>query len=274
MPTAYTFDEGQTGTLSGVLRDEFDNPIGSNDLLTLTLSIIDSVTQTVINSRYRQDALNANDVTLDALGNLVWSIQTEDNIIVSSESIPGTVERHEVLFEWTWGTSKYSNELYYFDVTQISIIDDVGGNIYGTVLGADTYFNQRLNSDAWTAATNSEKVASLVEATRLIDRLNYRGNKTSSTQYLEFPRDDDTVVPDPIIYGTYELAIKLLEQFDPDIEAESLRAIDQTYAGVKQSYNPNVFPEWTMAGIISARAWRLIRPYLRDPYLLTLNRES
>lgn len=274
MPTIYEFEEQQTGTFTGVLKDEFGGSIGSSDVTSLTLTITDQITKTIINNRFRQTVLNDNNVTLDNAGNLSWSIQALDNIIVGEEAVPGTVERHEVLFEWTWGASKYSNELYYFDITQLSEIGDSGGNIYGTVLDATNYFTNRLNSTAWTNASNSERVAALIEAARLIDNLNFKGDKTVSGQYLEFPRGGDTVVPRNIMYASYELAIKLLDGFDPDNEMESLRSESQQYDGVRESYQRGVFPEWTMAGIISARAWRLLKPYLRDPKILTMTRES
>lgn len=274
MPTIYEFEEQQTGTFTGILKDDFGNSIGSNDVLTLTLTITDQLTKTVINDRLNQDVLNANNVTLDIYGNLSWTIQALDNIIVGSEFVPGTVERHEVLFEWTWGSSKYSNELYYFDVTQLSEIGDNNGNIYGTILDATNYFTYRLNSSAWTDASNSERLAAMMEATRLIDNLNFKGDKTDEDQYLEFPRGGDVAVPTNIMYATYELANRLLDGFDPDNEAELLRSESQQYENVRESYQRGVFPEWTVAGIISARAWRYLKPFLRDPRILTISREN
>lgn len=274
MPTAYDFTEQQTGTFSAILKDELGGAIGSSDLLTLTLTITDLNTREVINSRFKQNILNDNDVTLDTLGNLAWAIQPEDNVIVNASSSPGTIERHEVLFEWTWGTSKYSSEIFYFDVTQTSEIGDVGGTIYGTVLDATNYFSKRLNSLAWANATNEDRVAALTEATRLIDNLNFKGDKTDVDQYLEFPRDGDTSIPYNIKFATYELAWKLLDGGDPDIEIELLRSESEQYGNVRETYQRGVFPEWIVAGIISARAWQLLKPYLRDPRILKISRES
>lgn len=272
--TTYTFNEEQTGTLTGVIRDDLGGLLGSSDLTTLTLTITDQITSGIINSRFRQDILNTNDVTIDLTGNFSWSIQEEDNVIVGVTAVPGTVERHEVLIEWTWGSSKYSNELYYFDVTQSSIIGTVSTNFYGTVLAATSYFTNRTNSTAWTDATNAQRVTALIEATQLIDNLNFKDDKTVSTQYLEFPRGGDTVVPTNIQNASYELALRILDGFDPDNEMESLRSSSQSYDGIRESYHSGVFPEWTMAGIISARAWRLLKPFLRDPRILTISRES
>jgi hypothetical protein len=274
MPTSYSFNEEQSGTFTGVLLDNLGSPMGSADISTFTITITDLNTREVINGRFKQNALNANDITLDTQGNVTWNIQPEDNIIVNESSSPGTIERHEVLLEWTWGTSKYSSEIYYFDVTQTSEIGDVGGTIYGTILDASSYFSTRLNSTAWLDATNSDRIAALTEATRLIDNLNFKGEKADSDQYLEFPRDDDTLVPTNVKFAAYELAWKLLDGSDPDYEMEMLRSESEQYGGVRETYQRGVFPEWIAAGIVSARAWQLLKPYLRDPRILTISRES
>ena len=49
---------------------------------------------------------------------------------------------------------------------------------YGSVYLGDTYFNNILNSDVWVASTNPLKRRALVNATLIIDRYNYDGEKT------------------------------------------------------------------------------------------------
>lgn len=274
MPTTYEFTEQQTGTFTGVIQDGDGNPIGSNDLTTLTLTITNQADSTVINSRDAQNVLNANDVTLDVSGNLSWDIQAEDNIIVNDEIVPGTVERHEVLFEWTWGAGKSSSELYYFDVTQVDQIDTSADYIYGSIASGTLYFSKRSGMKAWDDATDTERLEALLDATRSIDRLNFKGDKTESTQNLEFPRGGDTNVPTNIEYATYEIANRLLDGVDIDMELELHNSSSVSHEGVRETYHRNSFPEWMAAGIISARAWLLIKPYLRDPRILTITRES
>ena len=87
--TTYTFNETQSGVLTGVIRDDLGAALGSGDLSTLTLTITDQVTNEIINNRYRQDILNDNDATIDISGNLSWSIQADDNIIVGITAVPG-----------------------------------------------------------------------------------------------------------------------------------------------------------------------------------------
>lgn len=76
-------------------------PLSSAVLLTLTLTLYATKadgTDAIINSRNAQNVLNANNVTVDTLGNLIWVIQPNDTALV--ENIP--FERHIGLFQWTW----------------------------------------------------------------------------------------------------------------------------------------------------------------------------
>lgn len=67
----------------------------------------------------------------------------------------------------------------------------VGGptaNSYATRDEAVAYFADRLYASAWTALSDEEKDASLIMATRLIDRLVcFLGESASTTQALRFP---------------------------------------------------------------------------------------
>jgi hypothetical protein len=66
----------------------------------------------------------------------------------------------------------------------------VGGastNSYVTVAEADTYFDARLNTEAWTTTADNRTRALLMAAQRL-DRENWLGNRVTSTQRLAWPR--------------------------------------------------------------------------------------
>jgi hypothetical protein len=145
---------------------------------------------------------------------------------------------------------------------------------YTTIDDADTYFETRLNTDAWDNAYDVEKTAALTQATRQIDNLNFKGDKTDATQELEFPRGGDTEVPDQIVWATCEIALQLLNDVDIEYEIGSLRAETQSYEGVRESYNRGVMPEYLLAGILSAKAWLYLKPYLRDGKTFTISRGS
>lgn len=174
---------------------------------------------------------------------------------------------------------------------------------YGTLTGANTYFEQRLHSDSWNNSAATDRPKALQEATRLIDNLNYKGVKhalwsimysqvspydiligtdapsrdekitADATQALEFPRGQDTVVPTPIEWACYETALALLEGFSPDDAAEQMGIVRQGYSAVSTTYdNSSAMAEYLVYGIPTARVWQWLKPYLTDDRLIRLSR--
>lgn len=155
---------------------------------------------------------------------------------------------------------------------------------YITYSEAEAYANERLNVEAWDAAVDSdgsiagepgsETYKSIAMATKIIDRLNYRGSKTASTQANEFPRGEDTDVPDDIKQACFEIALALLDGVNPDLEAENLGMIAQGYANVRSTYDRSVPAPHISAGVPSITAWRYLVPFLRNPQEVSINRTS
>lgn len=172
---------------------------------------------------------------------------------------------------------------------------------YGTLNEADTYFANRLFTDAWDAATDANKIKALTQATRIIDNLNYKGvkaavyaimydsngdRKTSTnfptedaiiaadrTQELEFPRGKDTTVPSNIQYACFETAYALLEGFDPDVAAEEARVTKRHYSAVGTTYaDGDLSSEYLLYGIPNGSVWRWLVPYLVDARSVKLRR--
>ena len=109
-PTLGTVLERTTPRYRAVFKDDVDAVIPAASLTTLLLTLY--VTQTngiLFYIRSDQNVLNANNVTVDANGVLVWSIQIADTTMI--EAVP--YERHVALFEWTWaaGTKSGKHEL-------------------------------------------------------------------------------------------------------------------------------------------------------------------
>ena len=75
-------------------------------------------------------------------------------------------------------------------------------NCYVTDLDdTDDFFDAQITAvqaGVWEDATDEEKKAALIEATRIMERLNWAGSKADEDQDLQFPRGDDTTVPDDI----------------------------------------------------------------------------
>ncbi len=143
---------------------------------------------------------------------------------------------------------------------------------YGTTIGGDVYFSRRLRRAAWVQASEADKLAALYEATEMLERLNYKGDKTDSTQRLEFPRGGDTEVPTNIEKAAYEVAYNLLAGLDPELEAKA-SMVKRTKTGpLETEFVGQSIPAYVIAGIFGATAWGLIYPYLRDPSTVNFKR--
>ena len=144
--------------------------------------------------------------------------------------------------------------------------------IYGSIINGDTYFGNRLNSDAWEDSSNSNKTKALTMATHYIDRLNYSGDRAVATQELEFPRGDDTSVPTDIEYATYEIALSLLDGKDIQAVIENLAIVVQGLSSVRTTYIRSFVLEHLRAGIPSVVAWNYLKAYLRNPNSFNFSR--
>src|SRR5262245_7000457 len=95
---AYEVIEKTTCRYTATLTDELGSVIPAASLTTLTLTLFDRRTGSIINSLNAQNVLNANGVTVDSSGNLIWTMSPADNAITGSWD----VEEHGAMFEWTW----------------------------------------------------------------------------------------------------------------------------------------------------------------------------
>lgn len=176
---------------------------------------------------------------------------------------------------------------------------------YVTIQEAQAYFDDRLHEVAWSLATADDQRKSLDAATKIIDTLRYKGVKNvvyaflianpdvaecaekgdptalaairaiEITQENEFPRGADTTIVQTIQWATNEVAYSLLDGVDPDLELENLAVSRQSIGAVRTSFNRDQEPlEHVLNGIPSARAWRWLRPFLRDGNHIRINRVS
>ena len=143
--------------------------------------------------------------------------------------------------------------------------------MYCTLTEAATYFLVRLNTEVWDTATSIEKTKALTMATRAIDMLNFQGERTDSTLPSQFPRGGDTIVPQEIKDATCEIALALLNDKDPEDLADNQRILSERYATVGVTYGGRD-SEAVENGIPSITAWRLLKPFLRDPRALHIVR--
>ena len=205
--------------------------------------------------------------TTDVDGEVTFSLTT------THTAIAGTFN-YEI-----WNTS--DNNLHAFGLLYVieeradaDVTLTVGTNSFINEEDADTYFNGRLNSDVWEDSSSKDRQKALITSTRRINKLNFEGEKTDEDQMLQFPRDDDTVIPSDIEYGTCELALALLDGIDPEIEFENLGLRSFGYANARATYDRPLVPNHILNGIPSLAAWQYIRPYLRDSKTIDLQRVS
>jgi hypothetical protein len=135
---------------------------------------------------------------------------------------------------------------------------------YADATYAQTYFDERLNTEAWDIADNTTRVKALKTATRAIDRLNFAGVKNDSAQPNQFPRGSDTDVPEAIKKACCELALALLDGVDPNLEAEGVNLLNTHIGEAGTTYDRSFGQPHILAGIPSIQAWHLLLPFLRD----------
>lgn len=184
----------------------------------------------------------------------------------------------------------------------------INEDYYGTVAEATDYFAQRLHEHAWTGAVPTDRPKALLAASRIIDYLNFKGEKAAVysllvangctacdassalaegcvtkdelqearlSQPLEFPRGSDTEVPETIRRACYEIAHSLLDDKDPELELENLGITSHGFASVRTSYSRSHVPiEHLINMVPNAMAWRLLKPFIRDDDAVKLRRVS
>ena len=194
--------ENTSAVYTATLKDQDGTVIAAGSLDVLTLTLYNDKDGTIINSRSEQDVLNANNVTVDSSGGLIWVVQPADNVIVDTSLVPGQIETHYALFAWTWDSSaKQGSHGVQIDVLQVdevtlsagpTIISSWGGgtsNSYVALTAANSFIvNCVLDHSAWDSASSDQRCAALMEAVRDIDARQYFYTKYLSTQILEFPR--------------------------------------------------------------------------------------
>lgn len=111
----FRMTEQSTGIIEGDIVDQDGEAVPAASLTAATLTLYDydtgagggSPAPGIINDRDAQDILNANDVTIDSDGHFIWSVQPDDNVIVT---LRRQVERHRAMFLFTWATGEFRYE--------------------------------------------------------------------------------------------------------------------------------------------------------------------
>lgn len=91
-----------------------------------------------------------------------------------------------------------------------------GTNSYVTLEEANEYLAGAYRVEAWTGASEADREAALITASRQIDRQPLRGAKAAADQPLQFPRAGQSEVPEAVIQAVCEQALFLLQQSEYD----------------------------------------------------------
>ena len=149
---------------------------------------------------------------------------------------------------------EYSIKVEYPPATFAFVVGEFDGLTLVTDFGAllsrpdaDIYFYNRLWSAAWEDSSEHDKEKALIMASNSINQL--------SLMTLE-------TIPQSLKDAACELAISLLDGIDPEKEFENLSMTSQGYANIRSTYDRTIRQEHIESGIVSIKAWQLIKPYL------------
>ena len=107
--------EDSTYQVTGTFKDGAGVAIPAASLTTVKMWLTDHLGAT-INSRSATNILNTGPGVVDSAGLLTLTLLPADNPIVGSDS----VERHLLVIEWTWASTKKSHAAIYLMVVNDS----------------------------------------------------------------------------------------------------------------------------------------------------------
>jgi hypothetical protein len=124
----------------------------------------------------------------------------------------------------------------------------------------------------WEALETADKEALLRQSFEAMDLLPFCGHKSSCTQQLAFPRWPDEDVPDSVKNAQVENAVSLADTSSAE-DAETYERMRRygvtsyTIGNLSESLgSTSAETEAALNGIVSAKSWRLLQPYLRGCY--------
>lgn len=149
-------------------------------------------------------------------------------------------------------------------------------NTYADLEDALSYLEFRVGAGAWSndEIDDDVKAQALVTATRELDTLDWRGERATATQALQWPRVgvsnvDDDEVPAAIRYATIELAFVYATQQTADATLDPVNPVASNLKRVQVGPIEREFfaPATTSAAIDVERlpgvVQRLVAPFLR-----------
>lgn len=103
------FEEGSTPTFGTTLVDAEGTAIAGSQLLGVWLTLYDEVSLAIINGWQRVPVLNLEGITIDEQGQLRWTLQPADMILLQAYGDP---QAHVILLEVQWMSAGIRHVLY------------------------------------------------------------------------------------------------------------------------------------------------------------------
>ena len=109
--------EGVSCVITAELVDEEGLPVGGQQLISLTFTLLDRDTGTTINGRNAVNILNANGGTVDGDGNVRMPLTAADSVLLDvAHEREGRIGR----FRWTWGAGVDGMHEHWWDVSRVN----------------------------------------------------------------------------------------------------------------------------------------------------------
>lgn len=120
MAKLFHIRENTTPVYTAVIRDENGNVLPDTALDSLLMTYYDVDSGEIINNRNAQNILNANDVTVDNVGQLTWDMRPADTAIIDGSSV---FEEKVAVISWSWTVSlitRQSNQEVRFHIQNLA----------------------------------------------------------------------------------------------------------------------------------------------------------
>ncbi len=108
--------ERAMAVITALIRDELDVVIPGGSLDSLTLTLYDRASGSILNARNAQDVLGVNGGSVDGAGVLTMNLLELDNVLISQEC---DLETHVALFRWSYQTTRTGNHEVHFPVINL-----------------------------------------------------------------------------------------------------------------------------------------------------------
>jgi hypothetical protein len=113
-------DERTTPVYTATIKDADGVPIPLNQITSLTMTLFDNATGSIINARDDQDILNTNGVVVEETsGKLIWNMSEQDTAIGNDASF---YESRIGQFVWTYGSGKRGTHEILFTIRNLEKI--------------------------------------------------------------------------------------------------------------------------------------------------------